>query len=470
MTTLNILATNDLHSALERWPNVTALLKHKRDEAVNKGEEVWLFDIGDHCDRVHAMTEALKGQGNVELLNDMAYDAVTIGNNEGITFSKEDLMALYADAQFPVILNNLFHEDGSRPEWAVPSLVMTTDEGAKIGLTGATVPFRQFYEPLGWHIADPAASVKAETEKLKQECDFIICLSHLGYHEDETLAENNPDLDLIFGSHTHHLIESGVKVRDTWISQSGRSGNYIGEVQLSIQQTTEESFRVTVKEIRSVPVDKAISDPQTEAYLDLLQNRANRILAEPLTVLKSKLEVNWYEPSFFTALMADTVKEWCDAEISMVNAGVLLDSLGPGTVTRGDVHTLCPHPINPVTVAISGDQLLETVRQARSSEMTAYKLKGFGFRGKVLGHMAFAGLQINQSTSYISDQHVRINGVPIERKKTYTLATLDMFTLGRLYPPLGSAAKKNYFMPEFLRDLLAWKLIQLNGSLSRKNS
>ena len=90
----------------------------KREHSI-EGEACYIFDIGDHVDRSHPFTEGTKGQGNIQLLNEAGYDAVTIGNNEGITMSKEALSALYKDAKFDVILSNLFEEDGSRPEWAV---------------------------------------------------------------------------------------------------------------------------------------------------------------------------------------------------------------------------------------------------------------------------------------------------------------------------------------------------------------
>ena len=37
----------------------------------------------------------------------------------------------------------------------------------------------------------------------------------------------------------------------------------------------------------------------------------------------------------------------------------------------------------------------------------------------------------------------------------YKLATLDMFTFGFFYPLLKEA-KKEYIMPEMLRDILGW--------------
>ncbi len=60
-------------------------------------------------DRAHPLTEATDGQFNVTLMNQIHYDGVTIGNNEGLGNSKEQLIHLYDHANFDVILGNLLN-------------------------------------------------------------------------------------------------------------------------------------------------------------------------------------------------------------------------------------------------------------------------------------------------------------------------------------------------------------------------
>ena len=125
------------------------------------GEACYIFDIGDHVDRSHPFTEGTKGQGNIRLLNEAGYDAVTIGNNEGITMSKEALSSLYTDAEFDVIVCNLFEQDGSRPEWALPYTIYVTEQGTRIGVIGATAEYTTFYTKLGWQVTSPREELKA---------------------------------------------------------------------------------------------------------------------------------------------------------------------------------------------------------------------------------------------------------------------------------------------------------------------
>ncbi|WP_280769419.1 bifunctional metallophosphatase/5'-nucleotidase [Salipaludibacillus daqingensis] len=458
---LRILHTNDLHSNLEQWPAVTALLKKQRNEARQLQQEVLLFDIGDHCDRVHPMTEALLGKGNVQLLNEMEYDAVTIGNNEGITFSQENLDDLYSDAAFPVILSNLKYNDGSRPSWTIPHKIYHLKSGLKVGVTGVTIPFRLFYETLGWNVTDPFIELEKTVDELRSQVDFLVCLSHLGLHEDEKMAKVFPSFDLILGSHTHHVLNEGKKVNDTWINQSGRSGAYIGDVTVRFEKKENGRHVVEIEKVHSMKVDEAVRDKQTEKTLANLIQEGNRLLEREVTVLDSPLTVDWYKTSPFPVLLSEGVREWCNADISMVNSGVILDNLEQGPVTLSDLHTICPHPINPATVMISGERLLETIRQSQQKEMIHLALKGFGFRGKVIGQMIFDNLEVIGEPRYINETNVLINGFPLIRDQKYKLATLDMFTLGHLYPTISSIREITYYMPEFLRDLIAWKLNQM---------
>src|SRR5699024_9676185 len=105
---IHIFHTNDLHSDFTNWPNIVSHIKK------NRTDETIYFDIGDHVDRVHPFSEATLGKGNVQLLNEAKVDYATIGNNEGITLAKEQLDELYDEATFPIVLANLFDENGER--------------------------------------------------------------------------------------------------------------------------------------------------------------------------------------------------------------------------------------------------------------------------------------------------------------------------------------------------------------------
>ncbi|MGM2835737.1 5'-nucleotidase C-terminal domain-containing protein, partial [Bacillus cereus group sp. Bce025] len=115
----------------------------------------------------------------------------------------------------------------------------------------------------------------------------------------------------------------------------------------------------------------------------------------------------------FPHMLANALKTWCGAEIGMVNAGVLLEGLEEGVVTRGDIHRICPHPINPCLLKVPGKMLREVILKARRPNMENLEVKGFGFRGKVMGKMIYAGVEVIPDTipgNKILLEDVIING------------------------------------------------------------
>lgn len=458
--TIHLYHTNDLHSYFDNWPKVAHYIKKMKKKHAANGEDMLLVDVGDHLDRVHPITEASEGKVNVDLLNDLEYDAATIGNNEGITLPHEALNTLYSHAKFPVILSNLYTEFGERPDWVKPFEIITLSNGTKAALLGVSVYYEKFYKLLGWIIKDPFQSLLETLEQVKEEADIIILLSHLGINDDEIIAKEFPEIDVILGAHTHHIFEKGKMLYGTLLTGAGKNCGLIGHVALSV----DNNHRLLNKSADVINIEAEQECGETKQFLLKEERKSDVILSETVAVLEEDLGLDWFQPSEFPKFLATAIKEWCKAEVSMVNAGMLLEPLMKGPVTKKDLHRICPHPINPCTVYLKGDVLKEVIIEAKSKRMEQLQLKGLGFRGKVMGTMVFDGIKVRSERLADGLPHVKeitILGEPVDPDRTYAVATVDMFTLGVLYPEIGHAEKKTYFMPEMLRDLLAWKLKQV---------
>ncbi len=445
---IHIFHTNDLHSCFTNWPQIVSYIKTHRTN------ETLYIDLGDHADRSHALTEATLGKGNVSLLNEAQADYVTIGNNEGITFSKEQLETLFDQAHFPILLANLFDKDGKRPAWVQESAVHITEGGVKIGLIGITAPFTYFYEQLGWKIKQPQEVLKDVLPKLREKVDIVILLSHVGLFRDEEIAAEFEGIDVIIGSHTHHVLPDGKRVVDTLIAQTGKQGAYLGEIVINYDTMHK---RVVKSEATLIDVSLGQRDEQTLRLLAQLDANAKEILSEKVAHIPKRLHVDWQEETEASQLLCDAVTEWCNEDIGMIHAGVLLESIKEGWVTKADIHRICPHPINLCVVKMTGEQLEKTITHAFTKEIRYLELKGFGFRGKILGRMIFTGIdvQLNENQSV---KQVYVLGKEIDQEQIYSVATLDMYTFGYLFPDVAEAIEKKYFMPEFLRDVLTWKI------------
>jgi 5'-nucleotidase len=449
---VTLFHTNDIHSGFETWAKLVAYIKKHRDP-----NSVYL-ELGDHADRSHHMTEATAGKGNTLLLNEANVDYATIGNNEGITFSHEELDTLYDQANFSVLVANLFKRNGERPKWAKPYEIHHTDNGVKIAFIGATAPFSQFYKQLNWEITPPIDVIKEWVGEVRNKVDVVVVLSHLGLFRDEELAEKVEGIDVILGAHTHHVLEKGKRRYGTLIAQAGKHGAFLGKITIDVDMTTHSvvADKAELIDPRSLEVE----DPQTVELLEQLLIDAHKVLNEKVATLPTSLNVSWQDESEAAQLLCDALTEWCKESIGMMNAGVLLDTFEKGPVTKRDIHKSCPHPINPCVVELSGEALRKTIIRAFSSEMRTLALKGFGFRGKILGRMIFTGIEVElDQNEQVLD--ILIEGRPIDLTKIYTIATLDMYTFGHLYPAIADSKKKTYYMPELLRDVLSWKLGQI---------
>ncbi|RDW20943.1 bifunctional metallophosphatase/5'-nucleotidase [Oceanobacillus chungangensis] len=453
---LFIYYTNDFHSNFEQWPRVAGFLEEAKSTRKEHGDPYWIFDIGDHVDRVHPISEATMGSANVQLMNDLGYNLVTIGNNEGITLSHNDLYHLYDKANFNVVCSNLHSVDEQEPNWLKRTEIIETDSGVKIGVVGLTVPFNDYYDLLNWHVSPQYEALDNYVNVLKESTDIIILLSHLGISEDQEIARRYEDIDLIIGGHTHHLLRTGEVINQTLITAAGKHSFYIGEVILTWDHA---NHCLVQKEAYATDIAEVPKDLMTEQTLFQMQMKADKQLGKPIVHLEEPIEVKWFQDTTILKELTDTLKDWTMADCAMLNAGLLLDQLPAGDITYGDVHRICPHPINPVVVELRGNELLEVVRSAFTKDFMELKLKGFGFRGEVIGRMMFSGIQVktdfhDNGEEYVVDA-VFDGGIPFEADRTYTVATADTFTFGRLLPEVARSETKHYFLPEFLRDLLA---------------
>jgi 5'-nucleotidase len=448
METIHIYHTNDIHSHLERWPRIQQLLANQKEEHLKAGSEVFLFDIGDFVDRWHPFTEGTKGKGNTRLLNESGYTAITIGNNEGINFSYEDLSLLYEDADFDVLVANLYNKEAIHPEWVKEYRIYHTGQGTRIGVIGLTAYFHHIYNLLGWNLSKPMEELKKRIEIVKKQSDIIILLSHLGIQDDEKIAELFPEIDVILGGHTHHILPEGKQINQTILAAAGKYGHYVGQVTIQIND------QKTVTEKTAILFDVDMLSPiiGEKEKVEFFYEKGKKLLNQRVANLQRELQCDPFHETNLSRLLCSALREWCAADCAIINAGLLLGPLS-GEVTNFDLLKICPHPINPCKVELTGRQLKEVILQTKDPKWPHMEIKGLGFRGTVMGVFIFDGICFNDDS-----RPLLINGEEINLEKFYSLAIPDMFSFGRFFTEIYDCKHKEYYLPEFLRDLLKWKL------------
>ena len=444
--TIYIYHTNDIHSDFQFWPRIRQTLLKKRREHEKNDELMLAFDIGDAADRVHPLIEATSGQVVTTLFNEANYDAVTIGNNEGTTYSKEALNNLYRDREFSVLLSNLKdRETDEQPNWAESYQIIKTKTGAKIGVFALTVPFPDSYKELGWNVLDPIEVVEELMEKHQDEADFWILLSHLGIEMDEEIAQQFP-VPLIIGAHTHHVLEEGKQVAGSWLAGTGMSGQYLGEIRLVVvdQEIIVEQVKLSDTELE---LDSVEGEIQEEANYF---KKGHELLSEKIIGEVSKdYEAALFERSSLMDILLAAIGDFSGTEVTFVNAGLLMGDLEAGRVTANDLHQILPHPIRVMKGRIKGKDVPKLIEQVQKADQLMYdkRPKGNGFRGEVFGKMCSNGIQMKEGKIYWLDE-------PVEDDKNYTFGTVDYLSFFSPFDVLNTHTEQTTYFPELLREVV----------------
>ncbi|NIK69984.1 MULTISPECIES: bifunctional UDP-sugar hydrolase/5'-nucleotidase [unclassified Paenibacillus] len=455
-----ILHSNDIHSRLENAARMMSYIEEQR--AAYGSEPILCLDIGDHMDRIRLETEGSDGMVNVELLNAAGYDAATLGNNEGLTYSKDTLERVYREAKFKILGANMRElGTGKPPDWLLPSTVMEKN-GIRVGLIAATARYTDFYELLGWDLTDPFEAIGEEVKRLREQVDVIAVMSHLGINVDKQMAEKIPGIDLIMGGHTHHLLEEPLVIGGTSICAAGKYGEQIGRIELELDESKKRlSLRAAC-----VPMAAYAEHPAAAAIIGGYREAGERRLSRVIARLDAPLPALPERESPLGNLLAAGLRRHADAEIGIVNTGQLLGGLQEGDVTEGQLHALCPSPINPCRMVLSGANIRAALEEALLPSFTGMPIKGYGFRGEVLGTLAIDGMEVEYDPS-LPEFHrilsIRVNGEPLSDERDYVVGCIDMFTFHIGYLSLGQATEVSYYLPEFIRDLLAAELREGNG-------
>ncbi|WP_256756685.1 bifunctional UDP-sugar hydrolase/5'-nucleotidase [Cohnella sp. WQ 127256] len=450
--TLTLLHTNDIHSHFEEACRIAGYFADVRS-CINP-DKLIVVDCGDFLDRARMETEGTNGDVNRAVVESMGYDAVLLGNNEGLSYTPVELDRLFTGMSVPVVCANMVRNESKLPpSWMIPSMIIERS-GIRIGFIGLTAPFNDYYDLLGWDASDPMDTLQTEAARLRPEVDVLIVLSHLGLRNDEKIAATIEGIDLILGGHTHHLLEVPLQVGQTAICAAGKFGFYVGHLELEFG-VDNKLIRVTggCRSTDDFPHHVEL-DNLIEAYRKQARQKMNRQIAE----LTEPLHTQHNRESPLPTLLACGIRHLTGAEIGLVNAGQLLKGLPIGKVTEETIHSICPSPINACTIKLSGRLIVRTLEESLLPEFQDLSIRGFGFRGNVLGMLCLDGLEVRvdlDQAPYRRIVEVKVNGAILDEDKIYSVGTLDMFTFGVGYLGLKSGHDVQYFLPEFIRDVLS---------------
>jgi 5'-nucleotidase len=261
---LTILHTNDVHSHIDPFPaddprnanmggvsRRASLIENIRKENPN----VLLLDAGDIFQGTPYFNY-YGGELEFKLMSMMQYDLSTIGNHD-FDNGTQGLYAQMPYAKFEFVSANYDFKNTVMDGLVKPFKIFNKN-GIKVGVFGIGIELKglvdkKMYQETVYN--DPVETTQEMVRLLKkeQQCDVVICLSHLGYNYknepnkicDLKLAELTKDIDLIIGGHTHTFLDKptvmkNLEGKEVLVNQVGCYGINLGRIDFYLDSSNSK--------------------------------------------------------------------------------------------------------------------------------------------------------------------------------------------------------------------------------------
>ncbi len=301
--TVDIMFLHDTHSHLNPFATVEgtetvtmggfARIKTLINEKKETRPDTLLLDAGDFA--MGTLVQAVYEQEAAELrmLGSLGIEATVLGNHEfdykaqglsnmmNVAVDSGDVLPeiLLCNMDWEVMKSSGLTDDqklilDAFENYGVKDYMVLDKGGVKIAIIGV------FGQDANACVAqcpvvfeDPVEAVKETVAEIKEneDVDMIVCVSHSGTtenedkSEDEILAKNVPEIDVIVSGHTHTRLGEPIIQGDTYIVSCGEYGKYVGD--LSLKQKTDGRWELTEYELIPVTTDIA-QDEETQMKVD----------------------------------------------------------------------------------------------------------------------------------------------------------------------------------------------------------
>ncbi|MDM9625837.1 5'-nucleotidase C-terminal domain-containing protein [Rhizobium sp. S152] len=487
---LNILHINDFHSRIESINKFdstcsaeeegknecfggAARLKTAIDQrrAALAGQNVLTLNAGDNF-QGSLFYSTYKGTAELEMVNAIKFDAMTLGNHE--FDDGEKALAPFMDkVAFPVTAANVEISDAStikkKPE---PSVVLDIG-GQKIGIIGVVTTETPELASPGPNIkfTDDVAAITKEAAKLKAEgVNKIIALTHVGYTRDLSAIAKIPDVDVVVGGHSHTFLSNtdpkaegpyptmvdnpgGYKVP---VVTAASYSKYLGDVVITFDDNG------VIKEAKGDPIliDSSFKpDPEIAARITELakpiEDLRKKVIGSSEGPIEGDRKVCRVEECSMGNLVADAMLDRGKSQgmqIAIQNGGGLRSSIDGGDVTQGEVVTVLPFQNTLATFQLTGAD----IRKALENGLSQIE-EGAGRFPQVAG-MKYSFDKSKPPGSRVVSADVKDgdNFAPLDDAKTYGVVTNNyMRAGGDGYSIFATAGKNAYDFGPDLADVTA---------------
>lgn len=411
---LTIYSLNDFHGALVpsgEQPGFAKIGKYLKDQKRSNPDETIILSAGDMFQGT-ALSNLERGRYVVDLMNNIGFDAMAIGNHEfdwglDVIKSYTDGNLENGEANFPFLGANIIEKStGERVDY-LDAYTIIQRGNLKVGIIGAigkdleddiATPMIQDYD-----LVDSLPIIKDITKDLRANKGVNIVIVNL--HEmDEFLnaqlagLEGDYQIDAIINGHAHRTMNQlirGSNNRQVPVVQAGSSGEYIGRIILTIDP---ENKTVTDANVNLVYGTSLVEeDPEIKEYLDEKIVETAPIFERVIGIageLVSRAKVWDWAP--------DLLKNVYDADLGIINSGGIraaaFDIFYDQEITINKMFEIMPFDNSIKSTYLTGAQLMDVFRDSKN------------------GLVYSDNVDRNQKT---------VNGEPVDPEKLYKVVTID---------------------------------------------
>ena len=368
IASLTILYTDDEHGWMagkKDGSDAAEMLGLWRNlEGYGKAENLLVLSGGDNWTGP-AISTWFDGQGMVEMMNAMDYDASTIGNHE-FDFGLEQLKARIAEAGFPFLSANLRDKTtGKVPSDLGIQPYTLLDVGSLrvgiVGLSTSSTPLTTNPANLErFEFIDYATALREFIPEMRTAgAELVIVIAHVCPEDLVSLAKEVDDLNIPFmgGGHCHQPYSR--QTGNTVVQVGGADMAGYAYTRLSVDT---KSGIVTIKDFGLRKNTGGDADAEIAAIIQNWQNRTDNELNKEIGYLKN--EVSQGSPEMQALITKSWLAGYPNADIALTNLGGLRDDLLAGKLTLAHIISMLPFDNYLIEVKLTGKQIEKVLRDA----------------------------------------------------------------------------------------------------------
>lgn len=440
---------NDVHGKMTNMERIYNMTKEfDATPAAKIAPAFWNKNTGDVSKFKVASGDIILGANYIhnqvanKFLDWSGFIASALGNHELDVVEPGNLAKLLSDSKYKMLAANVDIKEGSPLVGKIQKSMVVERDGEKYGLIG--IAPEDMLERVKMNNTLKDFSVKNDDETIKivqdevnklqaQGINKIIVLSHEGTKKDQRLAQETSGIDLIFGAHTHDLIEGlqeGVNLftsksgEPVILTQAGKDGENVGILNVDFDE-----HGVVKKAQNNVIKTKNYNRPL------FVKDSVEDIIGKPEIIGKVKAAVappeqRLIENNPHGNLIADAMRNELGTDIAILNAGNIRGNFSEGTVDSRLISDITPFEDKMWIIGLSEKQIVDAINVGLKSLTKSSNKPGILL---VSGLKYKANKQGELLDLEFIDKNNQVHKIDVKNpdpNKKYTVAADDFFATG----------------------------------------